>query len=415
MFLNHKHIFRTLRSILANPQYDAAEKQKLVQYLDSKQGLIRIEDTVEARQRRDERLRILGVTNFDEFGAKDVQVELKECYKKIWVDADKKFVWHLIVQAADTAILLKKPLKKAIGVDFTPFVTWADDPDINDPWSDGKADSVRTFNKIANIYVSQMLENRTYRNFGMFFYDNTNQKFTPNAVDPRPFGMYGIPGDPTKIMKQMDIPALSGTVEELSYLKELIQSSVAITPNEQGLDNKGATTLGEVKINLAQSQGRLAVTAKNYRTAWKEFGWKFYEILKANAKGKITLYKKGPDDEYYPKDIYPKDWMTEDGFDIRVVLKSERDAEDNMGLQKAQFVQGAFQNNPAAQKIAKRKMLEALGWKPDEIKQVEDAEDQMAAAAKGAAGGAGSGVDITAAPKQGLDPALLAKMAGAKM
>jgi hypothetical protein len=410
-FLNHKHIFRPLRTILANDKFDSAEKQKLVMYLDSKQGILKQEENAEAMQRREERLRVLGVNNFDAFGAKDVIVELKESYKNIWDEGKKKFVRHLIVNAADIAVLYKKPLKDAIGVEFLPFITWADDPDINDPWSDGKADSVRTFNKIANVYVSQMLENRTYRNFGMFFYDSTNQKFTPNAVDPRPFGMYPIPGDPNKIMQQMRIEPLQGTVEELSFLKELIQSSVAITPNEQGLDNKGQTTLGEVKINLQASQGRLAVTAKNYRAAWREFGWKFYEILKANAKGKITLYKKGPDDEYYPKDIYPHDWQTKDGFDIRVVLKSERDAEDNMSLQKAQFVQGAFQSNPAAQKIAKRKMLEALGWKPDEIQQVEDAEDQIAARATGAPGGASSGADITAPPNNqipGMDPAAIA-------
>lgn len=385
MFFNHKNIFRTLKSILANPKYSTEGKNDLKIYLQSKQGIIKITDTIEAQDKRNDRLRVLGVTNFDAMGAKDVLVEMKECYKKMWSQADGKFIWYLIIQAADCAILLNMPLKQAIGVDFLPFVTWADDPDINDPWPDGKADSVRTFNKIANIYVSQMLENRTYRNFGMFFYDSTNQKFAPNSVDPRPFGMYPMPGDPNKIVQQMRIEPLTGTIEELSFLKGLIESSVAITPTEQGVSDKSQVTLGEVQLNLQNSQQRLTVTAKNYRTAWKEYAMKFYEILKANAKGKITLYKKGPDDQYYPKDIYPKDWQHDDGFNIKVVLKSERTAQDAESLKKAQAVQGSFPNNPTAQKIAKRKVLEALGWKPDEIKAVMDTEDQLIqSAAQGA-------------------------------
>lgn len=408
-FFNHKNIFKPLREILANDKYEKAGKDKLVMFLDSKQGILRIEETVEAKQKRDDRLRVLGTTNFDEFGAKDVIVEMKECYKKIWVEAEKKFVWHFIVQAMDHAILYKKPLKKAIGVDFLPILSWADDPDINDPWSDGKADSVRTFNKIANVYVSQMLENRTYRNFGMFFYDSTNQKFTPNAVDPRPFGMYPLPGRPDDVLKQMKIEPLEGTVEELSFLKNLIQSSVAITPNEQGIQDKSAVTLGEVKINLAQSKGRLNVTAKNYRSFWKSFGRMFYEIMCANAQGKLTLYKKGPDDQYYPKDIYPKDWQTKEGFNIKVIFKNEHDEQANESLQKAQFASGMFKDNRVAQKIAKRKSLEALGWKPDEIQQVMDAEDQViasmeaAAAAGGGAPGAGTGSveDLAAAAAAG--------------
>ena len=409
-FINHIHIFRPLRTILANKSFTEEGKQELKKYLDSKMGIIRQDDVVGAQQIRDDRLRALGVTNFDAIGAKDVIVELKECYKLIFDEKQNKFVRHLIIVGADTAILYKKPLKEAIKVKFLPFITWADDPDINDPWSDGKADSVRTFNKIANVYVSQMLENRTYRNFGMFFYDSTNQKFSPNSVDPRPFGMYPMAGDPNKITKQMTIEPLTGTVEEISFLKQLIQSSVAITPNEQGLDDKGVTTLGETKINLQQSQGRLAVTAKNYRSAWKEFGWKFYEICKANSKGKITLYKKGADDQYYPKDVYPSDWQTGGhGFEVKVVLKSERDAENTQTLQTSQYVTSSYPNNAVAQRIAKRKTLEALGWKPDEIQQVEDADNQIKNTPMNPdgtpAGDPNAPVtDITAPPKTQLSP-----------
>lgn len=423
-FLNHKGIFVYLKDILANPMYDQEEKNKLKTYLDSKIGIISIESTVEALERRNERLRILGVHNFDAMGAKDVLVEIKEHYKKLWVktegtkdeDGKGKFVWHLIVNGGDCAVLYKKPLKEAIGVDFLPFITWADDPDLNDPWPDGKADSVRTLNKVTNIYLSQMIESRTYQNFGMFFYDNTNEDFRPVAMDPRPFGMYGVPGNPQEIVKQVEIKPLQGTLEELAWIKDMIQSSVAITPTVLGQNEKsGNKTLGAKEINLEQATKVTTVTQKNYRNAWKEFGWKFYEILKANAGGKLTLYKKGVDGNLYEKEVSTKDWNILPGYEVKVVFKSEKDTENNKNLQTASFVMQNFQGNAVAVKLAKQKQLEALGWDVDEIKQVMEAEDQKMIQAEaalrmggGGPAGPGTGIDESAPPinMTPVDPAL---------
>lgn len=395
-YINHKHIYRALRTILANDKYDSKGKDDLKKYLDSNTGIIESGALEESRIQRDARLQALGKFNFDEFGARDTVVEIKECYKLIWDNASGKFVRYLIIIAANNAILYKKPLKDALGVDFLPFITWADDPDINDIWCDGVADAVRSTNKIGNVYMSQTLENRTYINFGMTFYDNTNEKFMPETLDPKPFGFYGVPGKPSDIMQQMDIKPLTGTIEEMEYFRRTAQTSVAITPSELGIEDGGEKTLGAKKLNLSNSQGRLTPTAKNYRAAWKEFGWKFYEIVCANMNDKITLYKKGVDDEYYPADIYPKDLKSVHGFELDVIFQSERDQQDQSALEKAQFVQQQFASNPAAQKIAKRKALETLGWTPDEIQEVQDAEDQMMAnAANGGigAGAVGSGID----------------------
>lgn len=387
-FLNHKGIFRTLREVLANPSYRKDGKDQLKQYLQTKSGILRIEQTEEARQRRDQRLRDLGVSNFDEFGARDVVVELKECYKLVWHDDEKKFVRHLIVQAMDHAILYDEPVQKALGVGFIPIISWADDPDMNDQWPDGKGDSVRTVAKIINVYVSQLLENRTYRNFGMYFFDSTNQKYRPGAMDPRPFGMYGVPGDPSKVVQQVRIEPLTGTVEEIAFLKNFVQSSVAITPTELGEQQKGDATLGEIELNLTESKGRLNAAAPQYRTFWQRFGYMFYEIMNAKAAGPIRLYKTGADDEVYAKDVYPSDWKTPEGFRVEVTFASDHEAEANDALKRASYVRANFPTNVAAQKIAKRKSLEAIGWSADEIQQVMDAEDQLAAAAEAMPGAA---------------------------
>lgn len=373
-----KNIFRPIRDVLANKLYDQEELNVLKTYMDSTKGLFQADQTRDEFFMRQERLRTLGAYNFDTLGATDFLVELNESYRMLWNKDLNRFVRHKIVIAGDCAVLYNKPLKEAIGIERLPIVSWADDPDLNDLWCDGKGDSVRTFNKVVNAYISQDLENRTYRNFGMYFYDTMNGTFQPGAFDPKPFGMFGVPGNPDQVVKQVRIEPLQDTAQQITFLKDLIQSSVAQTPTERGIASKGSTTLGEVQLNLQQSSGRNEVTAKNYRRAWKESGEIVYALLEANSKGAITLYKKGGDGQYHSKDVFPSDWINPKGYECKVIIKADKDAQDNLALQKISFIQKNSMNNPVAQKLAKRKELEILGWTPDEIQQVMQFEEQPA-------------------------------------
>lgn len=385
-YIIRTHIFKPLREILANAKYNADAKLELKGYLDSKEGLIKSAETNAAYLEKVQRLKDLGAQNYDDFNASEVIVEINESYKMVWDVEANQFVRHLIIIAADKSILYDKPLSEAIGIKKLPIVTWADDPDLNDTWCDGKGDSVRTINKVVNMYISQDLENRTYRNFGMYFFNTLNGQFQPRAFDPKPFGMYGVPGNPAEVVKQVEIPVLNDTTQQIGFLKDLIQSSVAQTPTERGEQTKSRTTLGEVQLNLQQSQGRNSVSAKHYRRAWEEIGEIFYELMSNNTNGQVTLYKKGSDGDLYAKDIYPSDWIMPEGYQCEVIMKSESDAMDQFALQKAQYTIMNFQNNPIALKIAKKKQLELLDWTQDEIDQAMQAEEQgmMPPAAPGA-------------------------------
>lgn len=373
------HIFIPLREILANKKYSERAKLELKLFLSSEGGIIKAKEMENERQMKLERLQTIGalnVDNYDHFKADDVTVEINEGYELYWDSKSNKFVRYLIKYAADKVVLYKKPMKDAVGVDSINIVSWADDPDLNDQWPDGKGDSVRTINKVCNMYFSQDLENRTYRNFGMYFFNTMNGKFQPKAFDPKPFGMYGVPGNPAEMVQQMKIEPLGDTANQIMFLKNMIQSSVAQTPTERGIGDKDANTLGEVKINLRESTGRNITTAKNYRRAWKELGTLFYQILNANSSGQITLYKKGTDGEYRAKTIMPSDWQNPSGYECKVVMKSEKEVDDRQSLQQLQYVKTSFKDNPIAMRIARRKELELLGWRPEEIEEVMQYEDK---------------------------------------
>jgi hypothetical protein len=376
-YFNHKNIFRPLREILANPSYSKEGKQALKHYLDSKQGLLSASLVNEEVQARRQRLENLGVNNYDEYRASDVMVELNRSYKLLWDQTAKAFVRYLIIFAMDSVILYKKPCKEAIGYDGIPFSTWASDPDLNDFWSDGIADNVRQVNKIVNTYFSQDLENRAYRNFGMFFYNTLDGTFVPRGFDAKPWGMYGVPGNPREMMEQVRIEPLGDTTQAIEYFKNLIQSSVAQTPTERGIQEKSAATLGEVQLSFQQSQTRNEVVAKQYRQSWLNSGRIWYELMSENSRAPITLSKKGKDDNYYDKKVGKTDWYNPKGYEVQVRLNTEKTANDDLELKKLAYVKNSFQTNPVAMKIAKRKELELIGWSDDEIEQILQAEDQQ--------------------------------------
>jgi hypothetical protein len=365
------NIFKPLREILANPKYDSDAKNVLKAYIDTKDGLIKATESHDAYLQKVERLKNLGAQNYDEFNASEVLVEINESYKNVWNVEENKYVRHLIIIALDKVVLYNKPLKEAIGLNRLPIISWASDPDLSDIWCDGIGDSVLTINKVTNIYISQDLENRTYRNFGMYFFDTKNGTYSPQAFDPKPFGMYGVPGNPQEILQQVRIEPLNDTTQQIRFLKDLIQSSVAQTATERGEQQKSRTTLGEIELNLAQSGQRNTVVSKNYRRAWEEVGEIFYELLTSNSRGLITLYKKGSNGDMYKKDIYASQWLFPEGYNCKVIIKSEKDALDQYGLQQAQYTIANFQDNPVALKLAKKKQLEMMGnWDSEEIEQV---------------------------------------------
>ena len=376
-FFNHKNIFVPLRRVLANPTYTQKGKNALKHFLDSREGLIKATDNEEEYEKKQERLNSLGANNYDEYRASDVMIELNNSYKLLWDDEEQKFVRHLIVVANDNAILYVGKLKKAIGIDFLPWTSWGSDPDLNDIWSDGVADSVRTINKVINMYFSQDLENRTYRNFGMYFFNTLNGGFQPQAFEAKPFGMYGVPGNPDDIIKQMKIEPLEDTTSAMEYLKNMVQSSVAQTPTERGEQVKSRTTLGEVQLNLQASKGRNQVVAKQYESSWKESGRIWYELMSNNSITPVKLYKKGRDGNTHTKEVSPAEWKVPDGYECKVILKSDKEESDDLDFQKIQYIKTSYPNNPAAQKLAKRKELELLGWEPDEIDEVMAAEGQQ--------------------------------------
>jgi len=171
---------------------------------------------------------------------------------------------------------------------------------------------------------------------------------------------------------------LSQSLDEIGFVKSLVESATAATASTKGDTEKGKITLGEVELTLQAAKERISSISKFYVLAQKEFGQKWSELVNANA-GKlkaVTLYKKSHKGNYFKKTLKPEDWRSADGYTCNVVSTMERQQKNLESVQKLNAVASQFPGNIPLAKIKNKKLLEFADLNPDEIKNVMDFEDQ---------------------------------------
>lgn len=384
-YVVHQNIFRSLRDVLADPRYDAGAKKKLTTYLGSDEALIISDTNKEALKDKQKRLEDMGVTSedFESFAAGDILLNLTSQYCHLWDKTKKEFVRYVVIYANDTIKLLKAPLKQLLGVEFYPFVTWGEDMETQDIWSDGPADLVRTPNKILNAWFSQMVENRTLKNFQMHWYDSTNDKYTPQTYEPGPGRMLPAPGDPNKTIKPVGISGLEDTLKQIEFLIQLVEKGTATTPMEKGVAEKRQITLGEVKMLVGKSMEKTLSMAKFYRRSWKELAMKWYRLNEANTGDgeRTTLYKISSRGKMWPKEVYGKDWKSKAGYEAIAQSSSEQEEEKAQGIQKLFFIKNQFPNNKALARVVQDRTLELVNLTPEERREILEEERKVEEAA----------------------------------
>ena len=381
-FLIHQHIFIPLSIIENNDDYDKEAVNRLKTWHASEMGLIRSTSNEASLQDKNKKMQDMGLEDVDSPILGETIVELT--IHLVWraEDGEDEQI-YMYVEADDREILMKKPLEEVIGKTKDHFwrthynyCTWADDVERQDFWSDGVGDIVRQPNKILNVFMSQEAENRTLRNFGMQFY-NAKNGFNPNTYQARPFGWYGVPGNPKEIISRVDIPALVGNLDTMNFIIAMTEKATGATATQQGDIQQRQVTLGEVKLALGEAKERVKGLSKFYTPAWKRRGLLFDKLIEAGASklDAVKIWKKGKNtNKLYGREIAPKDWMTKSGYNCKIWTQEEKNSQDSDSLQKMHLAKATMPDNPKLDEIYKRKLLEFADLTPEENNQVMDYE-----------------------------------------
>lgn len=387
-FLIHQNIFRPIRDILADDRYTEAGKNDLKLWLDSTPGLVQSGQSKEEWDKKMERMKTMSPysNDFQYFAGGDRLVNLTEHYTKTWNNDTQKFERRVIVYADDKIELLNELLVDMIGVDFWPFVIWSEDPETNDVYPDSVADLVRTPNKVLNIWFSQLIENRTLKNFQMHWYI-PGQNYKPQTYTPGPGVMLPAPpgDDINKVIKPVEISGLDDTLAAIGAITQIVERGSGATAIDKGEPEPGQQTLGEIQILVGKANERTTAMAKFYRLAWYQLAVKWCKMMHKNAPKFIKLYKTGGDGKLYEKRVFAGDWVSKAGYEPQVISTSEQEADSLKTLQKFQYVVSQSPNNLPLKQIALRRQLDSLDLTPEELKEVEEGEKAAAAAMAAAA------------------------------
>lgn len=391
-FLIHTHIFKPLSSLKNNPDYDQKEVAKLEEFFQSQLGIIKAKDNENSLQRKNQKLAEMGVPDTEDPVLGETYVELTMHFVfREGETVDGKIVPDQIfmyVEAEEATILMKKRQEEIIGTTSDHFWrnhfrynTWGDDVDKQDFWTDGIADIVRPNNKVLNAWYSQLVENRTLRNFGMHYYDSSLKAdgFIPSTFDPKPWGWYPVPGKPSEVLQKVDIPDLSESLDEMEYVTQMVEKATGATATQQGEVTANQRTLGEVQLAQNEAKARTKGMSKFYTDAWKKRAEKFLKLVEAASDklDAVKIYKEGKNtSDIYEREISPKDWMTKAGYRVKVWSQDEKKANDTDSLNKGIAVLQLMPGNPKLLEVIQRKALEVADLKPDEITAIMQYEEQ---------------------------------------
>ena len=400
-YLIHTHIFVPLSTLKRNKDYDQDKVAALEAFFASEMGIVKASDNLDMLVEKNQKMQDMGLDDVDDpvLGETYVELALHFVYRAGEKDEAKEEMEEqifLYVEAEERETLMKKPLEKVIGEtqdhywrNHYPYVTWADDVERQDIWSDAVADIIRGANIILNTWMSQLVENRTLRSFGMQYYNSTlDDGFKPNTYNPTPWGWFPFPGDPNIGIKRVDIPDLSESLDEMSFLIGLIEKATGATATAQGAQTERKITLGEVELALGEAKERIKGMSKFYTPAWEQRGEIFIKLIEAGADklDAVKITKQGRSTtKLYSKEIAPGDWMTAAGYRCKVWSQDEKDAKDSEKLQKQAAVKQIMPTNPKVDEIYKMNLLEFAGYSPDQIIEIMEIERQQMEAMQQAA------------------------------
>lgn len=399
-YLIQGNIFSSISDLKLNDLYDQKEIETIESYFQSDEGLILSSENAEKMIDKNEVAKQMGDEEMPLPQVGQTLVELQESYLKVYnpeID-DEEIVFAVSTAFQGTNhILFADFLETVIGETkdhywrhHFPFGSWAEDLDNADFWSDGPADSVRTSNKIANAWFSQMVENRTLAYLGMNYYDNTagaaedgSTGFIPETFELEPFGWYGVPGNPNEIIKSVTIPQLANETGNIEFVIGVAEKASNATSISQGVSEAKKITLGEVELldsnvtQIIQSMGLF------YRQNWLDLGEKYVKIVEAlgDKLEAVKLFKKGYRGNIFSRNISAYDWRSESGYSVEVISKKDKSSQNMEQIQNLASVETKFPNNNSYKKIYKKKLLDIVALTPDEKREVmaeEEKNDELA-------------------------------------
>lgn len=305
------------------------------------------------------RMANMGLSNVTNYGSK--VAELTEW----WTYIDGELC---ALTVANDIYLLRKKKASELGLKRPPFVSWGTYPRGITFWCPSVADIYRDPNLAVDVNINQVIDNNTYRNFGMMFVSSSSG-LKQSSIIPRPMGITSVTVGPNEDVRskvwQFTPPEISSALTTMQTVKGFADSASGLSPNITPKSGKISVTQ-QSKLN-AEVEAKVSVMRKNATLACQEL----YQLMSDITSDKMTTPRKVKIFGY--KNLTLEDVTKENFKDVKLIAKAKpaEDSVQNKAIkQKAKMdLYELFKDDPKipGQLAMRRSVAKTFDISPDEI------------------------------------------------
>ena len=307
---------------------------------------------------RNLRMAYLGLKDTSQLGI-DV-VEITEWYTYMGKEA-------VVMTVADDKYLLRIETLKSVGLPKFPYVSYATYPRGVAFWVPSVADIHRDPNLCTDVVVNQMIDNNTYRNFGMMFVDSSSG-LKQSSISPRPLGITPINTGGGKIRDkvwQYVPPEISQAVSVMTIVNSIAENASGLSNVPAG--KKGKSSVTEIATNHAVVQEKSNEFKMGINSCFEDLAQLYADTTKLNLTipRKVKIYGR---EQFTINGVTKKNF---EGIDFISKVTSAENADEMKALQQKAAVElfQELKDDPlvTGQKFLRENLMKKFGLTEDEI------------------------------------------------
>ena len=250
------------------------------------------------KSQRDLRLSYMGFSNITQLG--EQVVEKTEWYtylkvnKKGEYSKDGKATPYVLTVINDEKLLGMIPLSE-VGLETFPFVSWATFPRLVTFWSPSIGDVLRDPNLAIDVTINQVIDNNTYRNFGMVF-TASNSGLSQSSLVPRPLGVTKVTvpqGSKVQDMVwQFTPPEITSGISTYGLIANVADAAAGLSIPQAQTSKGGKSSVSQLMQQQAIIEQKTNMIRRNWLDCFEELGQLYADVVSKHltTPRKLKIY-----------------------------------------------------------------------------------------------------------------------------
>lgn len=373
LYQGQQFIYKTFEQLEKEADEFEYDKEELRKLKENKIPNETQQDSSSEASYKNTRLANMGLSNTTNYGSK--VAECTEWWTYLPDEKDMPVLYCLFV--ANDLYLLRKQKASDMGLKRPPFISWGVFTRGITFWCPSIADVYRDPNLAIDCNINQVIDNNTYRNFGMI-YVSSSSGLKQSSIVPRPLGVTQVQVAPNSSLKdhiyQPEVPEITSALTTMQTIKGLADSAAGL--GNTASSQKGKQSATQQAKQAAELEQKTTVMKRNATLAFQELTQLMADItsekLTKPRQVKIFGYKN-----------LTVEGVTKKNFaDVKLVSKAtpSEDANANKAIkQKAKAdLYELFKDDPKVpgQLALRRSVAKTYDVPPTEIESWFTQEDQ---------------------------------------